>query len=184
MRNLRIFSRVSRAFSRTILKYSTRSCWRSRPLSFCCMLPKKASRLRTFGIVLFLPGWNSLIWLRMSCRCVVQRCGGNQNDAHPFLAAATNLREHLVALRVLGAEAMRLVNKNGRELLEVTVQQGFQFAEGFAQEAAHAEVSEDIRPRAGIVFIQQVRRRDDKARLVAVFGTQRGDVGFSPADDL
>ena len=113
-------------------------------------------------------------------RRVVQRRGGNQNDA----LAATNLREHLVTLRVLGAEAMRLVNEDGGEFLEVAIQQRFQFAEGFAQVAAHAEVAEDIRPRAGIVFVEQVRRRDDEARFVQLLREQRGHVSFAQADHV
>ena len=79
---------------------------------------------------------------------------------------------------------MRLVNEDGGEFLEVAIQQRFQFAEGFAEKAANAEFAEYIRPRAGIVFVEQVRRRDDEARLVKVLGEQRRHVGFAQADNV
>src|SRR5262249_39013327 len=51
-------------------------------------------------------------------RRIVQRRGGHEHDSLP----PANLREHFVALRVLGAETVRLVNEHGAEFLEVAVE--------------------------------------------------------------
>ncbi len=80
-----------------------------------------------------------------------------------FLVAGLDedLREHFIALRVLGAEAVGLVNEDGGEFLEVAVQKRFQLANGLAQKAANAELAEDVWPRARTVLVEQVRRGDD-----------------------
>ena len=111
---------------------------------------------------------------------VVVGYGGDEDDA----LALADAREVFVALRRVAFEAVRLVNEDVFVELNALVNDLFELADGDALVAGDSEVAKDARPRAGAVFIEQTRRRDDEAAAIELQREQRGNEGFSETDDI
>jgi hypothetical protein len=133
------------------------------------------------------PGYGAVAWrleeLQLAVdvveRVVVGR-SGNEDDP----LALADAREVLVALRRVALEAVGFVDEDVFIELDALLDDLFELADGDAFVAGDAEIAEDARPRAGTVFIEEARRRDDEAAGIELQHEQRGDVRLAEADDI
>src|SRR5207302_6406756 len=76
-------------------------------------------------------------------RVIVQRRRGDEDDA----LATANLREPLISLIRLSAEAVRFINENVVVVLDALAKQFVELASGLKPGLRHSEIAENIRPR-------------------------------------
>ena len=113
-------------------------------------------------------------------RRVVQWRGGNKDDP----LAPADLGKHVVALGCLRPEPMGLINEYVGIFRNVAFQEVVQLADGLKIRLPDLKIAEDIRPGTALVFIEQMRRRDNEVPTVQLLGQQGGHVGFSESHDI